>query len=104
MLTVVLSLSLIVPAPPLPLVLADVALTERVLDNLIDNALRYAGHARVSLAVAADQILVTVEQAHEPPPSGAGLPAKTRASVLSGSRTSSRASRRPWWRVAKPWP
>ena len=40
----------------------------RVLQNLIDNALRYAGHARVSLAVTADQILITVDD------SGPGIP------------------------------
>ena len=41
---------------------------KRVLHNLIENALRYAGHARVSLVLEPAQILITVED------SGPGIP------------------------------
>jgi signal transduction histidine kinase len=47
----------------LPLVRADVGLVERVLTNLIDNALRHTpqgGHVQVALAADADNVWVTV--------------------------------------------
>ena len=47
----------------LPLVRADVGLVERVLTNLIDNALRHTpqgGHVHVALAADADNVWVTV--------------------------------------------
>jgi hypothetical protein len=57
----------------LPFVLADIALIERVLQNLIENALRYTpegGIIRVSLAREDGRIAVQVSD------SGAGIPAE----------------------------
>jgi signal transduction histidine kinase len=51
------------PAEPLPLVLADIALTERVLENLIGNALDHTpehGAVRVSLYQRGDSVEITV--------------------------------------------
>lgn len=63
----------------LPLVCADVALIERVLTNLIDNALRHApdgGSVRVSLATVPDGIQVRVED------TGPGVPEPLRATLF----------------------
>lgn len=60
------------PAEELPLVHADIALIERVLENLLDNAIGHtppAGTVRVSLRLEGDRIAVTVAD------TGCGIPA-----------------------------
>lgn len=57
-------------AAGLPLVLADIALTERVLDNLIDNAINHTargGEVRLSLFNQAEQLAIAVSD------TGAGI-------------------------------
>jgi len=63
----------------LPLVCADVALIERVLTNLIDNALRHVperGSVRVELAPVAEGVRVRVAD------SGPGVPDELRATLF----------------------
>jgi signal transduction histidine kinase len=60
------------PAENLPLVHADIALIERVLENLLDNAIGHtppAGTVRVSLRRDGDRVAVTVAD------TGCGIPA-----------------------------
>jgi signal transduction histidine kinase len=47
---------------------ANLAAVRRVLSNLLDNAVKYAGHARVKLGQAGDMVLVVVED------TGPGVP------------------------------
>ena len=57
--------------PPVPLVMADIALMERVLDNLIGNAIDHTpsgGEIRLQLEHVGDQITVTIRD------SGPGIP------------------------------
>ena len=62
-----------------PLVSGDIALIERVIDNLIDNALRYAGSGgRVSVRLRAQPQTVRVE-VHD---TGPGIPEGDRARVF----------------------
>jgi signal transduction histidine kinase len=62
-----------------PLVTGDIALIERVIDNLIDNALRYAGSGgRVSVRLQAQPQTVRVE-VHD---TGPGIPEGDRARVF----------------------
>lgn len=61
------------PPPALPLVAADVGLTERVLDNLLDNALNHTppgGTVRLSLEEADGRVWTRVRD------SGTGIPAE----------------------------
>jgi len=67
------------PAEPLPLVLADIALTERVLENLIGNALDHTqenGQVRLSLYRRGDRVEVTVSD------NGAGIAAEHLAHIF----------------------
>jgi signal transduction histidine kinase len=67
-------LRLVAPDPQeLPLVSADVAMIERTLDNLIENALRYTppeGEIRIDLSRQQDRVNVAVSD------SGSGIPAE----------------------------
>lgn len=56
------------PSPPLPYACRPVAL-KRALQNLVDNAVRYGGNARVSLARSDGRVLIRVDD------DGPGLPA-----------------------------
>lgn len=67
------------PGPVIPLVRGDIALIERVLDNLIDNALRFASlDGTVTVRVAAGPLAVRVEVQD----SGPGIPESERAHVF----------------------
>lgn len=58
---------------------ADVAMVERALENLIDNAIRYSnkgGHVRVAVAERADAVRLSVTD------DGPGIPADERANVF----------------------
>jgi two-component system, OmpR family, sensor kinase len=51
-------------SPDAPLAYGDIAMTERVLDNLLDNAVRHSparGEIDISLAIAANSISVSIE-------------------------------------------
>jgi len=64
---------------PLPLVLADIALTERVLENLIGNALDHTqgnGQVRLSLYCRGDRVEVTDSD------NGAGIAAENLAHIF----------------------
>ncbi len=66
-------------APGLPPVRADLAMIERVLTNLLDNAIRHTppdGRIVVRLARAADQVVVEVRD------SGPGIPAELRPGLF----------------------
>lgn len=66
-------------ADDLPLVTADIALIERVVDNLIENALRYAasgGHVTVRLMPVSQGVRVEVHD------TGPGIPDSERAHVF----------------------
>jgi two-component system OmpR family sensor kinase len=59
---------------------ASLAAVRRVVSNLLDNALKYAGHARVRLEPAGDMALVIVEDA------GPGVPADMRDAIFEPFR------------------
>ena len=62
-------------AAPLP-VRGDPAALRRLFANLVDNALRYGGNARISAAIGNGRICVTVED------DGPGIPARLAASLF----------------------
>lgn len=67
------------PASDLPLVFGDIALMERVLDNLVENALRFAGpggRVTISLAGTADSVRLSVYD------TGPGIPEGERGRIF----------------------
>ena len=59
---------------------ANLAAVRRILANLLDNALKFAGHARVTLTVAGDTVLAIVED------DGPGVPEAMREAVFEPFR------------------
>ena len=59
---------------------ANLAAVRRVVSNLLDNALKYAGHARVKLEPDGDMVLVVVEDA------GPGVPEDMREAIFEPFR------------------
>jgi two-component system OmpR family sensor kinase len=59
---------------------ANLAAVRRVLSNLLDNAVKFAGHARVTLAPDGDMALLIVEDA------GPGVPADMREAIFEPFR------------------
>ena len=66
-------------APDLPFTLGDVGLTERALDNLLENAFSHAdggGHVHISAEMDGDRLAVAVSD------DGCGIPEETKAHVF----------------------
>jgi signal transduction histidine kinase len=59
---------------------ANLAAVRRVLSNLLDNALKYAGHARLKLEQAGDMVTAIVED------DGPGVPAAMQEAVFEPFR------------------
>lgn len=70
---------------------ADPMLIERVLDNLIDNAIRHAGATRISIELAETPFAVDILVRDD----GVGLPPALQAALASGGSISGSASRSP---------
>lgn len=66
--------------PPRLTVEANLAAVRRVLGNLLDNAITYAGHARLRLEQTGDMVLAVVED------SGPGVPESMREAVFEPFR------------------
>jgi signal transduction histidine kinase len=59
---------------------ANLSMVRRVLSNLLDNALKYAGHARLKLALEGDMVMAIVED------DGPGVPLAMREAVFEPFR------------------
>lgn len=72
-----LALTADVPAD-LPMVMADPALTKRVIDNLVSNATKFTDHGEVAIAARADGAVVRVEVRD----TGPGIPDDVKARIF----------------------